>query len=195
MRLFSCLRLSPAAVDHLATTIDPLRASAGRQLRWTPTEQWHITTGFYGDQPGGHCDDIGHLLAAIAATTPPLRLHLHGAGSFSAANLWMGIGGDTAELAALAGACSLGLDERPRFRGHVTVAYAARTGPVRPAERTQYLHEAVHALSIYRGPEFRVDSLELVASELGKGKSGGALHTIVQAWPLGAALTDEKVQS
>ena len=55
----------------------------------------------------------------------------------------------------------------------------AHTGPE--------LAHVVHALSVYEGPEWTVGEIRLVASELGEGRSGGALHTTVERHPLSGA--------
>ena len=44
--------------------------------------------------------------------------------------------------------------------------------------------EAVHALAVYRGPEWTADEVEVVASRLGEGRSGGPLHEVLATVPL-----------
>jgi 2'-5' RNA ligase len=43
-----------------------------------------------------------------------------------------------------------------------------------------------HALAVYRGPAWQVDTVHVVASELGAGRSGGPLHRDVAAIALAA---------
>jgi 2'-5' RNA ligase len=47
------------------------------------------------------------------------------------------------------------------------------------------LGRAVRMLSVYRGPTWHVDQLELVASTVGQGRSGGPLHEVLGTVPLG----------
>ena len=46
------------------------------------------------------------------------------------------------------------------------------------------LAEAVRALAVYRGPEWTADEVEVVASRLGEGRSGGPLHEVLATVPL-----------
>ncbi|MBQ1125394.1 2'-5' RNA ligase family protein, partial [Streptomyces sp. B15] len=113
----------------------------------------------------------------------------------SGTTLWVGVAGQTAELTELMHACSLDPDERARQRAHLTVARTSRTERARQAKERRRgsrvrahsgpeLAHVVHALSVYEGPEWTVNEIRLVASELGEGRSGGALHTTVERHPL-----------
>ncbi|WP_241246565.1 hypothetical protein [Micrococcus sp. KRD070] len=85
-------------------------------------------------------------------------------------------------------------DGRDRRRAHLTVARASgaaprprgrrRGEPRPPAPATVLLAEAVHALAVYRGPEWTADEVEVVASRLGEGRSGGPLHEVLATVPL-----------
>ena len=157
-----------------------------------------MTLAFYGDQPEGAVPDLSDHLREVARSFPPLRVSLHGAGSFSGTTLWVGVAGQTAELTDLMHACSLDPDERARQRAHLTVARTSRTERARQAKERRRgsrvrahsgpeLAHVVHALSVYEGPEWTVSEIRLVASELGQGRSGGALHTTVARHPLSGA--------
>ena len=39
-------------------------------------------------------------------------------------------------------------------------------------------------LADYRGPQFAVDEVRLVRSDLGKGPGGRAAHEVIGRWPL-----------
>lgn len=116
-----------------------------------------------------------------------MRLHLAGAGSFEGRTLWTGVGGDTRALTRLMADCVLpGADDlddsdglRVRRRAHLTVARAtSRT-------RDRWLiDEHVRAHSVYQGPEFRVDHIDLVQSHLGEGRSGGPRYEVVDRFEL-----------
>ena len=74
-------------------------------------------------------------------------------------------------------ACAL--DDAPEHhRAHMTVARVTRTA-ARPRFSPSLTGEFVHALSVYNGPTWTVDEVRLIQSELGKGRSGGPLHTVV----------------
>ncbi|MDO4917943.1 RNA 2',3'-cyclic phosphodiesterase [Kocuria sp.] len=195
MRLFAAAYPPRVAREHLAHALAEVRAMTGTSLRWGDPEQWHVTLGFYGDQPEGAVPDLAEHLGEVARGHPPLRVSLRGAGSFSGTTLWMGLGGETAALADLMHACSLDPDERSRQRAHLTVARTSRTERTRQAKERRRgsrvrahsgpeLSHVVHALSVYHGPEWGVDEIHLVSSELGEGRSGSARHTTVVRPPL-----------
>ena len=196
MRAFVALRPSPAALEHLDAALEDVRARAGLALRWGDPEQWHLTLAFRADLPDGAIEDTIEHLASLAAAHHPMRLHLSGAGVFNARALWIGVGGDTERLAALMGETLLEGELRERRRAHLTVARVSaraprttrrrRRGQAPPPDPTQLLlADAVHALSVYRGPTWQATELELVSSVLGKGRSGGPLHEVLATVPLG----------
>lgn len=198
MRLFVAIRPSVEAHQHLEAALDPVRAEAGRILRWTDPEQWHLTLSFRPDLPEGAVDDVLEQLEAIAAGHRPMQLQLSGAGSFSGRTLWIGVGGQTDALESLMRENLLGETERERRRAHLTVARvsARAPGPRRRRDRgrqrepdpsAMLLADAVRALSVYRGPTWRAAELELVSSRLGAGRSGGPLHEELATVPLDGA--------
>ena len=198
MRLFAAAYPPRAAREHLVRAMADVRALTGTALRWGDPEQWHLTLAFYGEQPEGAVPDLSEHLREVSRSFPPLRISLRGAGSFSGTTLWMGVAGQTAELTELMHACSLDPDERARQRAHLTVARTSRTERARQAKERRRgsrvraysgpeLAHVVHALSVYEGPEWTVGEIRLVASELGEGRSGGALHTTVERHALSGA--------
>ena len=195
MRLFAAAYPPRAAREHLARAMAEVRAMTGTALRWGDPEQWHVTLAFYGDQPEGAVPDLEEHLRLTATAFPPLRVSLRGAGSFSGTTLWMGVGGQSDGLTDLMHACSLDPEERSRQRAHLTVARTSRAERTRQAKERRRgsrvrarsgpeLAHVVHALSVYDGPEWTLDEIHLVSSELGQGRSGGALHTPLDRWPL-----------
>ena len=196
MRLFAAARPPRAAREHLVTALREVREFTGTALRWADPEQWHVTLAFYGDQPEGAVPDLVSHLDDVARGHAPVRTSLRGAGSFSGATLWMGLGGSTAELTELMHACSLDPEERARQRAHLTVARLSRTERTRRAKQRRgarrvaepppgpQLSEIVHALSVYEGPVWTVSDIRLVASYLGEGRSGGPLYEEVERVPL-----------
>ncbi|ATG51875.1 RNA 2',3'-cyclic phosphodiesterase [Brachybacterium vulturis] len=196
MRVFVALRPAPAALEHLDSALEEVRAGAGRALRWGDPAQWHLTLAFRPDLPGGALADAVDHLAILAAHHRPLRLELSGAGVFSARALWIGVAGDTEALAALMGESLLEGEGRERRRAHLTVARVSarapraprrrRRGEAPPPDPTQLLlADAVRALSVYRGPTWEASELELVESVLGQGRSGGPRHEVLATVPLG----------
>jgi RNA 2',3'-cyclic 3'-phosphodiesterase len=179
MRLF-------AAVDPPADAIAHLEAAVGAHtdgLRRVPTEQWHLTTAFYGEVADDVAAELADRLSRAAARTPPMSLQIRGAGTFpkqsvGARVLWAGVDGDVAGLTRLAERCvaagrrcGLTMEDRS-YRPHLTLARARRD----PVD----LREAVAALSSYVGQPWPVTSLRLVKSTLGAHVTHEPLHE----WPL-----------
>ncbi|MDU0479289.1 RNA 2',3'-cyclic phosphodiesterase [Staphylococcus chromogenes] len=172
MRLFAAFALPAEQREHAVRALRPIR-ELDRRLRWSDPDQWHITLGFYGE---AQLDAVADHLAVVLPSYSALQLRLKGAGSFARRNLWLGVGGDTAELRALMAACDPADDRR---RAHLTVARAATPAPL-------LIDDHVRALSVYAGPAWQAHSVQLFQSELGKGRAGGPLHTQVAEFALGA---------
>lgn len=195
MRVFAAIRPSPVALEHLDSALEEMRGSSGLSLRWGDPSQWHLTLAFRPDLPEGAVPETFEVLAAAAARHAPMTLQLSGAGMFSARTLWMGVGGQTQHLTALMGEELLGEEDRERRRAHLTVARVSarapraprrRRGEPRPPDPSQLLlSSAVHALSVYRGPPWCAEELELLSSRPGQGRSGGPLHEVLGTVPLG----------
>jgi 2'-5' RNA ligase len=205
MRLFVALPLPPEVQTHLELAVDAVRDGGGPPrggpgpLRWVPPELRHITLAFYGEVPAGAVPALTADLAAAAASAAPMTLQLRGAGVFAGRTLWVGArevpgagreeaGGPGRDLERLMGACEevgerhAHVERRGRRRAHVTVARARS----RRAEEGA-IDRRSHALAVYAGPPWQADHLRLVASELGAGRSGGPLHEVLEALPLGGA--------
>jgi 2'-5' RNA ligase len=175
-----------AAIDPPADELAALAAVIGEPapaLRHVPTEQWHVTTAFFGDVADVLVTELAERLGRAAGRTPALTLSIRGVGTFpkqaaKARVLWAGLDGALAELSRLADRCvaagrrcGLAMDVRP-FRPHLTLA-RSRHGPVD-------LRDTVAALSPYAGNPWPVTSLRLVRSTLGSNVT----HTTLQEWPL-----------
>jgi len=110
----------------------PLPAGA-RDVRWVRLDGLHLTLRFLGPTPERLVDRTAAAVREVArAADGPIDLQLTGAGAFPRADrprtLWIGVGGDLSELAALAAKAEAALVEagwpaetRP-FRPHLTLA-------------------------------------------------------------------------
>lgn len=206
MRLFAAIRPSAEVLDHLELPLTNLRLGAGAPLRWVPVDQQHVTIAFYGEVPDGAVDDVTAAVTETAAHHGPLDLHLRGGGVFSGRTLWVGVGGETARLAALMADAAdapyveqdLDPDDedddgaprsrrapaRERNRAHLTVARESRRS------WGTDLAGLASVLAVYEGPAWRAATVELVSSRLGEGRSGGPLHEVLAEVPLaGGAAT------
>jgi 2'-5' RNA ligase len=149
---------------------------AGRRIRLTPVERWHITLAFLGEVAPERLPDVMDALSSVKS--PGLiTLRISGGGSFGKGRstaLWAGIDGDLTALgdlqarvrSALA-AGDLPHDGRP-FTPHLTVAYANSA-------------EVRGALADYAGPTWTAEGFALVYSRHAEG--GG--YEILRTWGLG----------
>lgn len=199
IRLFAGITPPQPVRDHLDIALEDVRARAGEQLRWTPRANWHITLSFYGEQPAGSIEEISDYLRSVAESTSPMSIHLAGAGSFHSTRLWIGVGGETDRLRGLMSECLLDAELPRRNRAHLSVATLSgshspqrwrgqRPSPV-VGNSTPRLDNFVHALSVYAGPEFDVDAIELFESRLGEGPGGAPAYDVLARFPFGAAST------
>ena len=151
MRLFVSLEPPPEAVEHLEHFLE-VRRQAGAGLRWSATEQWHLTLAFMGSAPERVVEDVVAGVAEVAARTPPPVLAVVGGGCFPdvtrARVLWAGLDA-VPSLVPLAGsvrsACAVagGSPEGGPFRPHLTLARLPR-----PTDATRW----VRVLETYAGP-------------------------------------------
>lgn len=212
MRLFTAVYPSADAGNHLELALAGVGGAAladpGRGLRWVAPEQRHVTLVFHGEVPDGAVPDYVEALGTALADVPQFALALSGGGTFGGRTLWVGVAGSVDDLRragelaqdAAVGAAGLPASDRTSGRPHLTVARAtaraaegrrrvdgARGGTRGPRGREAEDSPLVpwaRALAVYRGPSWEVDTVRVVASRLGEGRSGGPLHEDVAVVPL-----------
>jgi RNA 2',3'-cyclic 3'-phosphodiesterase len=188
VRLFVAVLPPPAAVAELAAALPALRRLPGAgDLRWTPTEGWHLTLAFLGEVPDAARPELAERLGRAARRHGPHHLRLAGGGRFGDRALWAGAQGDLAGLSRLAVSVRAAArragapaDEGRGFRAHLTVARAQRSAevPLRPF---------ADALGAFGGSPWTADTLSLVSSALPRSGVPGEQprYESVGAWPLG----------
>lgn len=185
-RMFVAAYPPPAAREHLEAFL-VARREAGA-FRWTVPEQWHLTFAFFADVPDRSLDLLGDGLELAAAKRSAMELAIAGGGAFPhvgrAKVLWAGLAlDDVAELERLAKGCRAAGARAgapasgERFRPHLTLA---RINP--PIEATKW----VRLLDVYRGPEWQLNEVALVASYLGEGPRKRPRHEVVEKFSFGA---------
>jgi 2'-5' RNA ligase len=145
---------------------------------------------FLGDVAEDRVDRAGTAIHEVAARTPPMRLHLAGGSTFGGRQnpiLWVGLAGDTAALRLLGAATQRALrrarfriDDRP-LRPHLTLS--------RPGSRVPLEDVAadVATLAEYEGPQWTVEELSLMRSEMLQTPTGPTPHyTVLATAPLAA---------
>ena len=176
-RLFVAIALPEPVRAALVALAQPLPGVA-----WTRPEQLHLTLRFIGDVPAEKIESVIALLTAVRVE--PFLLPVEGVGAFPPKGpprvVWIGVGHGHPHLHqlrqrvddALLAAGLVDLDVR-KFHPHVTLARC-----------TEHAAAAGHWLHTHRdfgAPPFRVEAFDLCASEL---RPGGAVHTLVQRFPL-----------
>jgi len=166
MRMFIGILPPADAVAELDAAVTPHRA-AWPQLRWAPTDRWHLTLAFLGDVAESVVPDLTAGLAEIAGRHAAPRLTLSGAGAFpddiGARVLWAGVAaGDRGPMLALADAVNAAAraagaadtDTRP-LRPHLTLARSRILADVRPLRA---------AFAGFHGTSWQATELHLIHS-------------------------------
>lgn len=132
LRLFIALELPADVLDAIRRVQDRLRRNAPRDaVRWTRPEGIHLTLKFLGDTSAAQQAAVTAVMQQAATGRKALSLHAAGLGCFPNAArprvVLIGLGGDVAPLAELAGALDSALDnlgvrreDRP-FSPHLTL--------------------------------------------------------------------------
>ena len=190
MRMFVAAVPPPSVLEDLEEFLSVRREAAA--FRWTVPEQWHVTLAFLANVPDRAYDDLLERLARAASKRRRMSATIAGGGAFPnvgrARVVWAGAEVDAAgmdgaeELRRLATGCRAAASKAgievagERFKPHVTLA---RLG--RPAEVTPW----VRLLDGYRGPQFAIDEISLIASHLGEGPRKRPRYEVVEEFPLG----------
>ena len=194
LRLFVAVELPEtwrAGLSDLMAEMQAALAADARtktvRARWVRPDGIHLTLKFLGETPAGSLTAINAALARAAPATPAIRLDVGRAGSFSDRQalrvIWVGIGGETQKLAALAQRVDLELAatgyprERRPFAAHLTLARLP--DQLSPTQRELVL-SAAQALPVPSIPSFNVERLSLMRSHLGPG---GARYERLAAFP------------
>ncbi len=173
-RAFLAVVPPPSVIRWTESVADSVRTD-GDGLRWSRTDQRHLTVKFFGPVGDGHA--LAESVAESVLPRVPFTLSLGGGGAFPNARrasvLWLGVrqGGDA--LAA-----PFVDDDRP-FRPHLTLARVARTRTDTPRTDVQRdLRAAVAALDACGESEpWTVDEVVLF-------ESLGSVHTPVSQFRL-----------
>ncbi len=189
----------PSALAELSAVVDELRAQADplaagdtplepsgtvQRLRWSSSDQWHLTLAFLGEVDEAVLVRLRPRLERAAARHPAQRLAISGGGAFpsprKARVLWAGFRADNRALSALAASVAAAArragapspDEERRFRAHLTLARGRDVAD---------LSHLTAALAGFAGQEWTADSVRLVRSFL---STGPPRYETAGEWPL-----------
>lgn len=173
LRLFFALPLDEALRDRACEVQRTLGQACvrGPRVKWVERANLHLTLKFLGDMPADALESLRRVGEQVAAQGTPFELDLCGAGCFpprgAPRTLWLGLGEDCPELAALArrldeALAEAGLSEpegRP-FTAHFTL------GRVKDRGSGRELREAVEQLCEEPVGTMRADRFCLLSSDL-----------------------------
>jgi 2'-5' RNA ligase len=172
LRLFIAAYPTPRVIQHLGEFLPRLAIARepepGKSLRLAPPEQWHVTLAFIGEVPDGSMSAARDAMRSVEV--PAMTLRVGGGGRFGRGRfttVWAGLRGDVEKLDELALAtrkalkrARLPFDPRP-YNAHLTLA---RPGDRLPPEDVS---ADIFALSRYEGPDWFVEDVRLMRSQLG----------------------------
>jgi RNA 2',3'-cyclic 3'-phosphodiesterase len=171
IRAFIAIHVEASVLAELEKIQRSLAAKA-KDVRWTRSEQLHLTLKFLGYVLPEPLHDLTLKLNAIAAETTGLSLTAEGLGCFPNFNrpriIWAGLSGDIDRLSALqsrvdAAAETIGIprEERP-FHPHLTLGRVAETN----SRQLKTIGHAVETEPVARIDDWRVREMHLMQSVL-----------------------------
>ncbi len=172
------------AIGRVIGGLAGLSASRAARVRWTPTDNLHVTLKFLGSVEATRIPALEEALAQVASSSGgPLRLGIEGGGCFPDPRrptvLWLGLRGDVARLTALAAAVEQRLrglgfpGEAHPFAPHLTV------GRLRDGREGRGVAAAMAASAPRVEGDFLARELVLFRSEtLPEGARYTALHRV-----------------
>ena len=177
IRSFIAIELPEDIRDRLQALQDSFK-SHKLNIRWVDPGNIHLTLKFLGNISEGEIEKVAAALSASVGPRSPLSLCAKGVGAFPGLNrprvIWVGIGGQSADLAALQKALEDRLtgegfnpDVRP-FKGHLTL------GRVKGALKPDVFRKALQEGMSFETEPFAVAGVSLFRSVL---KPGGAVYS------------------
>jgi 2'-5' RNA ligase len=174
--LFVAAYPPPVVLDDFVSHVSTLACGAprppGGSLRLVPPERLHLTLVFLGEVADERLPEVERAVEAGVGSDPRKvpRLRIGGGGRFGRGKftiVWAGVRGDTTALSDLVTdvrremrSAKVPFDVKA-FRPHITVA---RPGDRLPEEQVA---ADLAGLSTYEGPEWPVESIDLVSSNQG----------------------------
>ena len=189
-RLFIAISVPEAVRKEIARMQARLkRASPSGSVRWTRSEQFHITLKFLGDVPINQLETLKDSIASACAGMYPPQIAALGTGFFPNRRnpriIWIGAHDDTGSTVKLHRRMTgmlhwlLPAERSEKFTGHITL------GRFKPGHHASIPRTVEQATVFHRQffGQWQADEIELVRSEL---NSTGAEHTAIAIYPLNA---------
>ncbi len=172
-----------AALGKVQETLK--RERAGRYVRWVAPEGIHLTLKFLGGVDASRMAELQAALTDACRGIPPFELKISGIGAFPNTRrprvVWVGLEGDTAIAAQLAGRieaeCSklaFPREERP-FSPHLTIGRIKRDVS---ASDQQFVGEMVAQAQVGELGEIKARQVSIMKSDL---RPTGSIYTRLYA--------------
>ncbi len=172
-----------AALGKVQETLK--RERAGRYVRWVAPEGIHLTLKFLGGVDASRMAELQAALTDACRGIPPFELKISGIGAFPNTRrprvVWVGLEGDTAIAAQLAGRieaeCSklaFPREERP-FSPHLTIGRIKRDAS--PSDQ-QFVGEMVAQAQVGELGEIKARQVSIMKSDL---RPTGSIYTRLYA--------------
>ena len=188
MRCFLAIELPQEVRDGLARLQERL-SSVGRAVRWTRTDQIHLTLKFLGEVPDDNVPAVCEAAGAVAKRFAPFEFEVGGSGCFppggAARIVWAGIPDPPQTLIDCQRACEqaygeLGFKQENRqYHPHLTI------GRVRDPGASRQIRAAVESEGEFSAGSLAADELVLFQSIL---RPSGPTHLIISRAPLSGSL-------
>ncbi|WP_299176950.1 RNA 2',3'-cyclic phosphodiesterase [uncultured Neptuniibacter sp.] len=172
MRLFLAIDLPPSTQER----ISDLYLSEHTEVRWTPTEQLHLTLQFIGEVQADAMDKITSAMEEV--TFRPFELQLSGIGHFRSGIIWLGVARSQA-LMQLQSSIKYHLHqqgiitERRKFTPHITIGRCKNINPI--------LMKAIEERGLGFSNRFTAENFQLKSSRL--SPLGAEYHTEMEFFP------------
>ena len=185
IRSFIAIELPAELKLYLANLQTKLKADNQPRIKWTNPESIHLTLKFLGDIETSMIEPITQAMADAAQKTSPFKLGVQQPGAFPSLQrvqvVWVGLGGEVDKLKQLHKLLDINLarlgftaEQRP-FKAHLTLA---RLGNEVSADERQQFGELVAATRLEAGQNIKVDSIDLIRSQLTRG---GAIYSRISS--------------
>src|SRR4051812_44446480 len=188
LRLFVAIQVPESVKEKLREVQRELqRLLAKASVRWTVSEQIHLTLRFFGSVQTEHLLQLQTALANACAGTHRLELQARGLGGFPQKRaprvVWAGVQDRTNQLAPIQKSIQTAtahLGEKPEsrdFSAHLTLG---RIKEIRRAEESALREFITNQTNLLCG-EWPVTAIDLFQSQLGPS---GAKHSVICNYPL-----------
>lgn len=180
LRSFVAIDVPDQAKRALLDLVEKLKGQGVPGVRWVRPEGVHLTLKFLGNVDAAMIDPILRGIEAAAQGTPPFHLQLGDVGVFPSPGsprvIWVGLKGDLEVLLTLQerieGAMK-GLGIPPEERNFVPHLALGRVQQGVPSVQRGLIGQALTSLALKETPGWRVESVNLMRSQL---KPAGAVY-------------------